>query len=83
MKYPKPWEAGGLGGKTYVSSSQQGPNAGLIQLGSYIYRPGTPDHTRLIRTWLNIEDAKRLRAELDHHIGLIQRREVTEVAETL
>lgn len=72
MKYPKPWDAGG---KWFVSSLREGPNAGKIRLSSYVQRLGTPDHQREIRMWLTLADAEALRAHLSHHIELIHRRE--------
>ena len=77
MKYPKPWDAGETAGKPFVSSStrHQGPRAGHIQIGTYVNRPGTPDHIRLIRTWLTLAEAERLRDELSRHIELLRHRE--------
>lgn len=78
MKYPKPWEAGSPAGKPYVASYREGAHDGQIQLATYVNRPGTPDHTRLVRTWLTVAEAKRVRDELTHHIGMMERREALE-----
>lgn len=83
MKYPKPWEAGGPAGKPYVGSSREGPHEGQIQLATYVNRPGTPDHTRLIRTWLSVSEARRLRDELAHHVEMMERRDVEHAASGL
>jgi hypothetical protein len=80
MKYPKPWEAGSPAGKPYVASSREGPHAGQIQIATYVNRPGTPDHTRLIRTWLTLDEADRIHAELTEHIAMARRRLRGEVA---
>lgn len=82
MKYPKPWEAGAPAGKPYIGSYRDGVRAGQIQLATYVNRPGTPDHTRLIRTWLTVAEAKRVRDELSHHIEMMERREVGIVEQT-
>lgn len=73
MKYPKPWEAGAPAGPTYVASYRQGEHAGQVQVASYVNRPGTPDHTRLIRTWLSLEQATKLLAELSQHVEMMRR----------
>lgn len=78
MKYPKPFEAGRPAGPTYVGSFREGPRAGQIQVATYVNRPGTPDHTRLIRAWLSVAEAEKLRDELTHHIDMMRRREAEE-----
>lgn len=72
MKYPKPWEAGKPAGPCYVGSTRTGERAGLIQLGTYVNRPGTPDHARLIRTWLSLPDAEQLVRELNCQIEAVK-----------
>lgn len=75
MKYPRPWEAGSPAGRSYVASYREGVRVGQIQIASYVNRPGTPDHTRLIRTWLSLSEAERLLAELSQHVDMMRRRE--------
>jgi hypothetical protein len=70
MKYPKPWEAGSPAGRPYVAS---GRDVGFIQLATHVNRPGTPHHTRLIRTHLSVAEATRLRDELTLFIDRMAR----------
>jgi hypothetical protein len=72
MKYPKPWDAGSPAGRPYVGSYREGAHAGQIQIATYVNRPGTPNHTRLIRTWLTLDEADRLHAELTEHIAMVR-----------
>lgn len=74
MKYPKPWDAFS---KVIVSTSltaRDPQHRDKLQVALYVSRPGTPNNMRLVRAYLSVSTATKLRDALTHQIELLERR---------